>query len=147
MSHFTLPYIHNILQNYDFNFKFEIKKETVEPTINKSLFKYLSVIKEQIDDNPDKWDTIKKYTNPYEFIHTTIPNLKFSISKYIPISRSYFKLIEILRTFYILEDLTDETCRWPLGPKLEPASFFCGRKPVESKNSGKKFGNIYSLWC
>ena len=38
-----------------------------------------------------------------------------------------------------LEDLTDETCRWPLGPKLEPASFFCGRKPVESKNSGKKF--------
>ena len=38
-----------------------------------------------------------------------------------------------------LEDLTDETCRWPLGPKLEPASFFCGRKPVESKKSGKKF--------
>ena len=38
-----------------------------------------------------------------------------------------------------LEDLTDETCRWPLGPKLEPATFFCGRKPLESKNSGKKF--------
>ena len=38
-----------------------------------------------------------------------------------------------------LEDLTDETCRWPLGSKLEPASFFCGRKPVEPKKSGKKF--------
>ena len=38
-----------------------------------------------------------------------------------------------------LEDLTDETCRWPLGPKLDPATFFCGRKPIESKNSGKKF--------
>ena len=38
-----------------------------------------------------------------------------------------------------LEDLTDETCRWPLGPKLDPATFFCGRKPIESKNSGRKF--------
>ena len=24
-----------------------------------------------------------------------------------------------------LEDLTDEHCRWPLGKKMEPASFFC----------------------
>ena len=30
-----------------------------------------------------------------------------------------------------LEDLTDNHCRWPLGKRLEPASFFCGRKPVE----------------
>jgi len=38
-----------------------------------------------------------------------------------------------------LEDLTDETCRWPLGQQLDPATFFCGRKPVESKNSGRRF--------
>ena len=31
----------------------------------------------------------------------------------------------------ILEDLTDEHCRWPLGEKLKPAKFFCGRKPVD----------------
>ena len=30
-----------------------------------------------------------------------------------------------------LEDLTDVHCKWPLGEKLEPASFFCGRKPIE----------------
>jgi len=30
-----------------------------------------------------------------------------------------------------LEDLTDNHCRWPLGAKLEPASLFCGRKPME----------------
>ena len=30
-----------------------------------------------------------------------------------------------------LEDLTDDRCRWPLGEKLEPASLFCGRKPLE----------------
>ena len=30
----------------------------------------------------------------------------------------------------ILENLTDQHCRYPLGEKLEPAKFFCGRKPV-----------------
>ena len=30
-----------------------------------------------------------------------------------------------------LEDLTQDTCRYPLGEKLEPAKFFCGRKPVD----------------
>ena len=30
-----------------------------------------------------------------------------------------------------LEDLTDKHCRWPLGGKMEPASLFCGRAPVE----------------
>ena len=29
-----------------------------------------------------------------------------------------------------LEDLTDMHCRYPLGEKLEPAKFFCGRKPM-----------------
>ena len=38
-----------------------------------------------------------------------------------------------------LEDLTDDHCRWPLGKKMEPATFFCGRKPLESKNTGKKY--------
>ena len=30
-----------------------------------------------------------------------------------------------------LEHLTDTLCRWPLGEKMEPATFFCGRKSVE----------------
>ena len=30
-----------------------------------------------------------------------------------------------------LEDLSDDCCRWPLGEKMEPASFFCGRKTME----------------
>ena len=30
-----------------------------------------------------------------------------------------------------LEDLSRDTCRWPLGEKLEPAKLFCGRKPVD----------------
>ena len=30
-----------------------------------------------------------------------------------------------------LENLTEDHCRWPLGEKMEPATFFCGRKPME----------------
>ena len=30
-----------------------------------------------------------------------------------------------------LEELNDETCRWPLGHPYEKKFYFCGRKPIE----------------
>jgi len=30
-----------------------------------------------------------------------------------------------------LEELTDETCRWPIGHPYEKSFYFCGRKPME----------------
>ena len=30
-----------------------------------------------------------------------------------------------------LEELTDETCRWPIGHPYEEKFYFCGRQPVE----------------
>jgi len=30
-----------------------------------------------------------------------------------------------------LEELTDETCRWPIGHPYEESFYFCGRKPME----------------
>jgi GcrA cell cycle regulator len=30
-----------------------------------------------------------------------------------------------------LEDLTDETCRWPIGHPPEEKFYFCGRKPID----------------
>ena len=30
-----------------------------------------------------------------------------------------------------LEELTDETCRWPFGHPFEKEFYFCGRKPME----------------
>ena len=41
--------------------------------ISNSLFDFLSRFKEQIELSAEAWDMIKKYTNPYEFIHTIIP--------------------------------------------------------------------------
>tara|TARA_B100001175_G_C19512562_1_gene644872 strand:- start:4398 stop:5588 length:1191 start_codon:yes stop_codon:yes gene_type:complete len=69
--------------------------------ISNSLAKYLYEIKEKITDIDKAWDVYKKFTNPYEYIHTSTPQFKRPISKYKPLSRSYFKMIEILHTFSI----------------------------------------------
>ena len=66
-----------------------------------SLVENLKNNKNKINDYIIEWEKYKKYTNTYEFIHTQIPSHKVSISKYKPISRSYFKMIEILNTFKI----------------------------------------------
>lgn len=67
-----------------------------------SLKKYLSKIKSLIDKNINDWDQIKKYTNPYEFVHTTIPGQKVSVSKYKPISRAFYKIMEIYNSHKLL---------------------------------------------
>jgi 23S rRNA U2552 (ribose-2'-O)-methylase RlmE/FtsJ len=64
-----------------------------------SLSNYLYNIKEKITVIEKQWDTFKKYTNPYEYIHTIVPLKKKSVSKYKPISRSFFKMVEIVHTF------------------------------------------------
>ena len=67
--------------------------------ISNSLSIYLNDIKKQICVYELDWDISKKYTNPFEFIHTNIPNKKKCVSKYKPISRAYFKMVELIHTF------------------------------------------------
>jgi 23S rRNA U2552 (ribose-2'-O)-methylase RlmE/FtsJ len=81
------------------------------PFINKTLFKYLNIVKEQIDVRLDQWDKYKKCTNPYEYIHTIIPNTKQSVSTLKPISRSFFKMIEICQTLSLLDGLRLTNCK------------------------------------
>ena len=69
MSYYKLPVNYNKLEPKDITLFFF--KESISPTTSHNLFKYLNETKEQIDDNPD-WANFKKYTNPYEFIHTCI---------------------------------------------------------------------------
>ena len=58
--------------------------------------------KNKIDQYYKKeWDIIKKITNPFEMIYLTNKQHKaYSLSLYEPISRSYFKMIEILHLFF-----------------------------------------------
>ena len=93
------------------NFKFNKNEINIvmdpnnDPYICKTLHKYINDIKKQIDENYEYWDNVKKYTNPYEFIHTVIPNYKTSISKLKPLSRSYYKMIEISNLFKLVYEL------------------------------------------
>lgn len=70
-------------------------------TISNSLSLYLYDIKHKIDIYGKEWDTYKKYTNPYEFINTNIPQKTICVAKYKPLSRSYFKMLEIMQHFHL----------------------------------------------
>ena len=96
MIYFTLPQspLH-IFQNI------KIEKRPVFPPvfISQSLCGYMNNIKEKITSREKEWDFYKKYTNPYEYIHSIVPQKKKSVSKYKPISRSYFKMLEMISEF------------------------------------------------
>jgi 23S rRNA U2552 (ribose-2'-O)-methylase RlmE/FtsJ len=78
---------------------------------NKDLYNKLRIYKEQIDDTEDNWDKMKKIANPYELVHSS--NLKEkrekSISSYNPLSRSFFKLTEIIYKYDLLKNYNDKS--------------------------------------
>ena len=82
-----IPVINNIEREIHIFYKTDLF------TINKTLQKYLQRIKGEIDNKQSEWDIYKKYTNPYEYIHTPISNSKHSVCKLKPLSRSFYKLI------------------------------------------------------
>jgi len=73
-----------------------------QPVISNSLSHYLYDIKRRIDAQEEQWDIFKRYTNPCEYIHTVVPGKRKSVCKHKPLSRSYFKMIEIVRFFHLL---------------------------------------------
>ncbi len=87
----------------DINVLYDSSEKTNHHVINPSLQEYLFNIKTEIDKYQDKWDEYKKLTNKYEFINTCIFMDKIKqnscVCSYKPISRSYFKMIEILNHF------------------------------------------------
>ena len=72
--------------------------------ISNSLSNYLQVIKEELVNYETSWDVYKKYTNVYEYIHTNIPMQKHSISKFKPLSRAFFKFVEIVNKYKLVEN-------------------------------------------
>ena len=80
---------------------YQTKPTPPKEIISHSLCKYLGEIKERIASREKEWDVYKKCTNPYEYIHSVVPHKKRAVSKYKPISRSYFKMIEMMTTFQL----------------------------------------------
>ena len=79
--------------------------------INKTLSNYLNRIKGEIETCGSEWDRYKKYTNPYEYIHSCLPKQRISICKYKPLSRSFHKLIEICKSLSLLSNLNIASCK------------------------------------
>jgi 23S rRNA U2552 (ribose-2'-O)-methylase RlmE/FtsJ len=73
-----------------------------------SLYNSLCQTKVQIEQNDVGWDICKKITNPFEFIHTIIPGHKTQVSKLTPLSRSFYKMIEISTIFNLCNNNGDK---------------------------------------
>lgn len=69
--------------------------------LSKKYYNDLYNVKSLIDNNIEKWDNYKKITNMFEYVNTS-PYKYLYISKSKHLSRSFYKLIEILKTFNIL---------------------------------------------
>ena len=66
---------------------------------NYTLRQYIHSVKTEIDYHVDSWERNKKYMNPYEFINTKYDVRTPSVCSYEPISRAFFKMIEILNGY------------------------------------------------
>ena len=109
MSYFSLPelqYQGDIINYLKPKYVKEIKEDNI--VLNKTLALYLIRIKSEIDTRQCEWDKYKKYVNPYEYIHTSFPGSKVSVCKLKPISRAFFKLIEIYYTLDIHKVLEND---------------------------------------
>ena len=101
MTFYNIPAMHNIIEPHMITCSNDVNTSCF---ISKTLQKYLVTIKEQIDKYSAKWDNFKKYTNPYEYIHSIVPSAKTPVCKYKPLSRSYFKMIEMMHMLDIIKD-------------------------------------------
>ena len=91
-----------------FELNYEKEKEKESEDMNKFI-KLLTEAKDTIDLNPKKWNNIKKIIHEYEYVYTS-SNMKYNVSSIVPISRSYFKLTEIINHHKIFNISTKINC-------------------------------------
>ena len=125
------------------NLKYNLKE--LNSNINKDEYNKLIFYKNKIDkvNNHKIWDKAKKFSNNYELIH--IPNKQNkseSIAFYKPLSRSYFKLWEIIYDFNLLKDSENKLimCGLAEGPGGFIEAFVNYRKKTNKNKTDKIYG-------
>ena len=112
MSYYILPKKHNTINispriiNNDEN-----NESTLKPIVSQSLIHYFNIVTDQIKSyfknndasNTVTYDFICKLVNPYEFIFSKVPGLKYSVSKLKPQNNIFFIIMEIMYNFNIFE--------------------------------------------
>ena len=100
---YSIEKTNNFIRPTDLELKI-IPIESSSIFISHSLYHYLTEGKKKIDNNVSQWDHYKKFTNPYEYIHTPPHNSHRAVADYVAISRSFYKMIEIIQYFELLND-------------------------------------------
>jgi len=95
-------------------------------------------MKKQIDNYTISWDIYKKYTNPYEYIQTIIPYTKLAVCKLKPLSRSFYKLIEICNLLHLLDDFKQSINTFHLAEG--PGGFIEAINTLRSNNTDLYYG-------
>ena len=93
------------------HFSLKFSNEPQHVTISESLLNYLTSGKEEIEQHAKEWDVYKKYINTYEYIHTPVWREKNAVAQLIPVSRSFYKLIEIVNYFNILDNYKNSSLK------------------------------------
>jgi len=107
MSYFLLPQVSRTITINDIELLLNEDNQDTK-LLSKSLCNYLDDLKKQINAYSGTWDIYKKYTNVYEYIHSIIPQSRQSISKLKPLSRAFYKIIEICSLLHLYDDGTDQ---------------------------------------
>ena len=123
---------HKECDEYPLNIKPTINKEISEISINKDKYIELLKCKEKIDKYTEQWDRNKKKKNQYELIYVSNRNIYYNIANYLPISRSYFKLWEILYDIRYNSDSPIKTSHIAEGPGgfIESTINYCRKNDI-----------------
>jgi 23S rRNA U2552 (ribose-2'-O)-methylase RlmE/FtsJ len=113
---------------------------------NDKLHSFLKSQKNFISEHfwTKKWDKYKKYANDYELVFTSGYGFP-SISKHTPISRSYFKLWEILHDFESIVCLTDNAPKTCAFLAEGPGGFIEAYCNLRNKYSSTKNDKLYGM--
>ena len=110
---------------------FTLKKDEnyTRSILYKSFSQQISSIKNNIDDYVDIWEKIKRISNPYELIYI---NYKEGISNIFPISRSFFKMIELLNKYSLLDNGYNNVACLAEGPGgfIEALNYYSEKKQI-----------------
>lgn len=83
---------------------FFVENKNSETIVSHTLQEYTTKYKKQLDNNQQEWDNMKRITNPYEFIHSHIYGGPNAVAKLKPLSRSFFKMIEMCNDFSLCKN-------------------------------------------
>lgn len=95
-----------IFPNRDYQLQLDATVSNI--IVNKELYKIIQDKKSEIDNVRQLWDNAKKRSNDYEYIYTS-SNYHKNICNILPVSRSFFKLREIIYDYKLKVD-TNSAC-------------------------------------